>query len=319
MITTVFFLILGLVILVAGAEFLVRGASSISKKASIPPIVIGLTVIGFGTSTPELTVNLVSALNGSTDIAIGNVIGSNIANILLILGISACVTPLVVLRNTTWKEIPFALLAAALLYVIGQDVFFDGGTTNALTRIDGIVLLAFFAIFLYYTATLVKGDTSDTTPDIVVYSTPLSILMIGGGIGGLVYGGNLLVSNATDIARALNLSEALIGLTIVAVGTSLPEMATSIIAALKKQSDLAVGNIVGSNIFNIFFILGTTATIAPLPFNTSLIYDVQVNIAITILLFVFMFISGKHKISRGEGLVFVLLYCAYTASIIARG
>lgn len=317
MITTVLFLILGLVILVAGAEFLVRGASSISKKANIPPIVIGLTVVAFGTSTPELTVNLLSAFNGATDIAIGNVLGSNIANILLILGVSASIVPLTVQQDTTWKEIPFALLGALLLFFIGQDVLFDGATTNVLTRIDGVVLLGFFGIFLYYTFGLIKKE--EAGPDVTTYPLWASLLMVVGGITGLVYGGNLLVENATIIARLANLSEALIGLTVVAVGTSLPELATSVVAALKKQSDIAIGNIVGSNIFNVFFILGTTATIYPLPFSTALIYDLQINIVATLLLFVFMFIHSKHKLNRWQGVLFILLYCAYTASIVARG
>jgi cation:H+ antiporter len=318
MFLSILFLVIGLGILVAGAEFLVRGASSLSKKANIPPIVIGLTVVAFGTSTPELTVNLVSAFSGATDIAIGNVVGSNIANILLILGASSIILPLTVQKNTTWKEIPFALLAAIILFFIGQDVLFDGAQANTLTRIDGIVLLAFFIIFLYYTWSLVKtGDATDQ--EVKTYPVWISLGMVVGGIAALVYGGDMLVHHATIIARMAELSDALIGLTIVAVGTSLPEFATSVVAALKKQDDIAVGNIVGSNIFNTFFILGTTALISPLPMNNALVYDLRVNIAATFLLFIFMFIHHKHKLNRWQGVLFVLLYCAYTASIIARG
>lgn len=317
MFTMIILLIVGLIILVAGAEFLVRGASSISRKMNIPPIVIGLTVVAFGTSAPELTVNLLSAFNGSVDIAIGNVVGSNIANILLILGISAIILPISVQQSTTWKEIPFALLGAFLIFVMGQDVLLDKITNNTISMIDGIVLLCFFAIFLYYTFGLIKKG--DTGPDVKTYPLWLSIVMVLGGLFGLIYGGNLLVENASGLARLANLSEALIGLTIVAVGTSLPELATCIVAALKKQDDLAIGNIVGSNIFNVFFILGATATIAPLPFNTALLYDLKINIVASILLFVFMFVHSKHKLNRWQGILFVLLYCAYIASIVARG
>ncbi len=314
-------LILGLAILIVGGESLVRGAASIARKLGVKPLVVGLTVVAFGTSAPELIVNIFSALNGTTDIAIGNVIGSNIANILLILGIAATIFPLAVHKGTTWKEVPLALLAALLVFVMGNDLMFDGVANNALTRTDGFALMAFFFIFLYYTFGIskVEGDKGEGKDDTKKYSWTLSTILTIGGIIGLFFGGKLLVDNATILARLAGMSEALIGLTIVAVGTSLPELVTSVIAALRKEADIAVGNVVGSNIFNIFWILGLTATLYPLPFNPMISIDVAINVLVTLLLFVFMFISSKHKLDRWQGIVFILLYITYIGYLIQRG
>lgn len=331
MFLNIIFILIGLVILIVGAEGLVRGASSIATKLKVSALVIGLTVVSFGTSAPELTVNLLSAFNGSPDLAVGNVVGSNIGNILLILGICAIIVPLKVKDSTVWKEIPLALLGVVLILIMGNDKFIDGVGFNALTRTDGIALLALMVIFMYYVFGLVKNDranaanaadvASDKTSEAQIkeYSLPLSIGMTVMGLILLVIGGRLLVTGAVDIAKAAGLSEALIGLTVVAIGTSLPELATSIVAALKKQADIAIGNIVGSNIFNVFFVLGATSTITALPITAALNVDIAVAIFATLLLFAFMFFRSRRKLVRREGIMFILIYIMYMAYLINRG
>jgi len=321
-------IIFGLIILVIGAEGLVRGASSFASKLRISPLVIGLTVVSFGTSAPELTVNIVSALQGSPDLAVSNVVGSNIANILLILGVCAIIVPLSVKSSTVWKEIPLALLGVVLLGIMANDRLFDGVPLMTLTRTDGLALLALMAIFMYYIFGMAKSDRKKTVgakaeqsdePEIKEYGFALSVILIILGLTGLVLGGRLLVSGAVDLAKAAGLSEALIGLTIVALGTSMPELATSVVAALRKQTDIAIGNIVGSNIFNIFFVLGTTSVILPLPISSILNFDIIVSIIATGLLFLFMFVGHRNKLVRWEGILFVTLYVTYLAYLVARG
>lgn len=313
----VLFLILGLVVLIGGAEVMVRGGASIARKSGISPLVVGLTVVAFGTSAPELVVNIYSALNGSADIAVGNVIGSNIANILLILGVAGLITPLIVHRSTTWKEIPFALLASVLVFLMGNDALFDGTGYNAMTRTDGFALIAMFAIFMYYVFGMARqsGDEGE----VKVYSYPLSFAFVFLGIAGLFWGGKLLVDNAVILARLAGLSESLIGLTIVALGTSLPELATSVVAVLRKQNDIAVGNVVGSNIFNVFWILGLTATLLQMPFNPATNVDVLVAVAATLALFFAMFLGKRHVLQRWQAAIFLLSYFAYIGYLIYRG
>lgn len=325
-------IIAGLVILVIGAEGLVRGASSLASKLRVSGLVIGLTVVSFGTSAPELTVNIVSAIQGSPDLAVGNVIGSNIVNILLILGICAIIVPLTVKSSTVWKEIPLALLGVILVGIMANDRLFDGVPLTTLTRTDGICLLALMVIFMYYIFGMAKSDREKATDAklkasldkdedfrIKEYGVVVSVGLTIVGLIGLIIGGRMLVSGAVDIAKAAGLSEALIGLTIVAIGTSLPELATSVVAALRKQADIAIGNIVGSNIFNVFFVLGVTSTILPLPVSSALNFDIVVSIIATGLLFLFMFTGGRRRLGRWEGIVFVLLYVAYLVYLIARG
>ncbi len=317
MLIFIILIILGLIVLIAGAEFLVRGASSIAKRAGISELTIGLTVVAFGTSMPELVVNMIAAFRGTADIAVGNIVGSNIANILLILGISAIIYPLAVKSNTVWKEIPFALLAMFLVFIMGNDAFLDGVGYNAITRTDGLALLAMFAIFMYYIFGTAK--TEGESEDVKLYSWPISLLFTGLGLAALFYGGKLLVDNAVVVARLAGLSEALIGLTVVAVGTSLPELATSAVAAYRHKNDIAVGNIVGSNIFNVFWILGLTGSVMQMPFNPATNIDALVALVATVLLFVFMFIHTRHKINRWQGVTFVVLYIIYTIYLIIRG
>lgn len=316
MIIPLLLLILGLAILVLGGEALVRGASSIALKFKIQPIVIGLTIVAFGTSAPELVVNIMSAINGTPDLAFGNVIGSNIANILLILGVSALITPLVVQHSTTWKEIPFAILAIIVVYFMSNDVLFDGTSSNFLSRIDGIVLLLLFVIFLYYTYELAKDFYAAEVDETREYKTFISIIFIIAGLFGLYYGGEMIVNNAVFIAKMFGMSERIIGLTIVAVGTSLPELATSVIASYHKKADIAIGNIVGSNIFNTLWILGITSVISPMPISSSINSDVIFNIFVSFLLMFGILIFKKYTLQRWEGFLFVLIFIIYLISLI---
>lgn len=317
MFLTIISLVAGFILLIKGANFLVDGSSSVAKRFGISSLVIGLTVVAFGTSTPELVVNLISAFKGTTDIAIGNILGSNIANILLILGITGAIGPIAVKSSTTWKEIPFALLAILVTAVLANDVLFSGAAESFLTRGDGLVLLGFFAIFMYYIFGIAKNGADEETEDIKSFSTSKSILLIIVGLTFLVIGGKWIVDAAIFLAKLWGLSEAVIGLTIVAVGTSLPEMITSIVAAMKGRSDIAIGNVVGSNIFNIFWILGITAIIKPLPFSENSNLDVMATIGATFLLFAWMIVGKRHQLERWQSFVFVILYVGYVSLLIA--
>ncbi|MBL0084585.1 MAG: calcium/sodium antiporter [Saprospiraceae bacterium] len=280
-------------------------------------IVIGLTIVAFGTSTPELIVSLIASMNGNTEIAIGNVVGSNIVNIFFILGVSATIYPLATKSNTIWKEIPMSLLAALLLWVMANDQLINGDNSSLLSRIDGIVFLAFFIIFIYYTVGIAKSDTDDS-PEIEIQNiTPgKSFLFIVLGLAGLIIGGKWIVDGAVALAKNMGLSESLIGLTIVAVGTSLPELAASAVAAYKKQTDIAIGNVVGSNIFNIFLILGISSLIKPLPFTSGSNIDVMVACLASIVLFVLLFVGKKHIIQKWQGLLMILIYVIYVGYLV---
>ncbi len=312
--------IFALALLVKGADFLVDGASSIAKRFKISDLVIGLTIVAFGTSMPELVVSLFASLQGNTEIAIGNIIGSNIANILLILGVSAIIYPLSVTKGTVWKEIPFSLLAVVMVGVMANDALFDKTGFSALTRTDGLAMLGFFAIFMYYTFGIARQG-QDRAEAESVEQRPLgtSILLTIVGLVLLVVGGKLGVDMAVKIALGFGLSQALVGLTIVAVGTSLPELATSAVAAYRKKSDIAVGNVVGSNIFNVFWILGLSSTISPLPFKPEANVDILVSIGAALLLFVAMFVGKRHHLERRDGVIYLLVYFAYIAYLVVRG
>ena len=317
MVTTVLFFI-GLVLLVKGADWLVDGASSIARRLEVSEISIGLTIVAFGTSMPELVVNLFASVNGNTEIAIGNVLGSNIFNILLILGLSALITPLTTQENTVWKEVPLSLLAAIIVGVAANDILIDGAASSALTRIDGMVFICFFIIFLYYTYGIAKvtGDAGGNGGSQESVSLGKSALFILLGLAGLVFGGKWIVEGAVAFARNLGVSESLIGLTIVAAGTSLPELATSVVAARKGQMDIAIGNVVGSNIFNIFFILGTSALVAPLPFQATSNGDILMTVFASLLLFVLLFLGRRHIVERWQGGLMVACYIAYVGFLI---
>jgi len=308
--------VIGFFILIKGAGLLVDGASAIADKFKISPLVIGLTIVAFGTSAPELAVNIFASAAGSSEIAIGNIIGSNIANILLILGVSALIYPLTSKKNTVWKEIPLGLLAAVVVGLMANDFLIDGAIFSGLSRIDGLVLLSFFIIFIYYSFGIAKQQESSDDCEIKNLNLVKSIFYIVIGLIGLVVGGNWIVSGAIKLAVGFGISESLIGLTVVAIGTSLPELATSAIAAYKKQADIAIGNVVGSNIFNIFWILGISSVIRPLPFNPANNIDFLIMIIATVILFIIMFIGKKRIIERWQGIAMISIYVAYTLFLI---
>ncbi len=315
MITYLLFII-GFYFLVKGADLLVEGSAAIAKKLKISSIVIGLTIVAFGTSAPEFIVNIFASVQGNSEIAIGNILGSNIANILLILGISAMIYPITAKKNTVIKEIPLSLLAIVVLGLMANDLIIDGEGISNLTRIDGFILLCFFIIFLYYTFGITKSDKDIVEEEIKTLSYLKATLFILLGLAGLVLGGKWIVDGAVKIAEFFNVSQSLIGLTIVAIGTSLPELATSAVAAYRKQSDIAIGNVVGSNIFNIFWILGASAAIRPLPFNVGSNTDIAMTILASIILFIVMFIGEKRVIERWQGGFMVSTYIGYVVFLV---
>ncbi len=313
-------LVFGFVLLIKGSDWLVKGASALAKTYKVPDIVIGLTIVSFGTSMPELLVSLLAANSGATDIAVGNILGSNIANVLLILGIAAIIYPLRVKRKTTWIEIPISMMAAVLLGFLAHFGFESLPNHAKIGRGDGVVLLIAFAAFMWYIIDLVKkGKDAPFEEHFEAMNGWKCTAYIVLGIGVMGFGGKLSVDAAILLARSWGVSEALIGLTVVAVGTSLPELATSAVAAYKKQTDIAVGNVVGSNIFNILWILGVSSSIKPLPFRSEINFDFAVTIGSSMLLFLFMFIGKRHEIGRWKGIVFVLLYVSYVIYLINRG
>ena len=316
-------LIGGLILILLGANGLTDGAASVAKRFRIPSIVIGLTIVAFGTSAPELTVSVASALKGSADIAIGNVVGSNIFNTLMIVGCTALFAPIIITRNTLRKEIPLCILSSVVLLICANDIFLDNATENILNRVDGLLLLCFFAIFMGYTFAIAFPKSSaapepaapeHTAPEeeIKLLSWWKSILYIIGGLAALIYGGQLFVNGATGIARSMGV----IGLTLVAGGTSLPELATSIVAALKKNPEMAIGNVIGSNLFNIFFVLGCSASITPLHLSGITNFDLFTLVGSSILLWLFGLFFAKRTITRIEGSIMILCYVAYTVVLI---
>lgn len=311
--------LIGFLALIKGADILVDGAAAIAKRFRVSPIVIGLTIVAFGTSMPELIVNIFASAQGNTEIAIGNILGSNIANILLILGISALIYPLTCKKNTVLKEIPLSLLAAVLVGLAANDVFIDKAATSALTRIDGLMFIAFFIIFLYYTFGIARTGEPENPEELNIQ--PLSMLRssayIVAGLGLLIVGGKWIVDGAVTIATMLGISQSVIGLTVVAVGTSLPELATSAVAAYKKQADIAIGNVVGSNIFNIFWILGLSAVIRPLPMQATSNRDIIVTTLASLILFIALYIGKRHILERWQGGVMIAMYAAYVVTLIA--
>jgi len=311
MFSQLLFLLAGFLLLIKGADYLVRGSASVAKTLGISTLVIGLTIVSFGTSAPELVVSMLSAWNGSVDLAVGNILGSNIANILLILGIVALIAPLKVSHGTVWKEIPLALLASLAVILLGYDAVLGFSSPfNIITRGDGLVLLMFFVIFLYYTYGVSRLQ-SENGLEIEHLTKPKAFMWIGFGMIGLVIGGKLIVDSAVGLVSLFGVSEHLIGVTVIAIGTSLPELATSVVAARKKHIDLAVGNLVGSNIFNVFFILAATAVVSPLPISDLAIRDSFFVVFVSLLLFFAMFIGKKRTIDKWQGASFVLLYVLY--------
>lgn len=316
MIIQLLLLVIGLVLLVKGADWLVDGASVLAKKHNISDLAIGLTIVAFGTSAPELVVNMVAATGNFPDIVFGNVIGSNNFNLFAILGIAGLITPLAVQSSTVWKEIPFSLLAAITFFFLANNYFLS--SQPFVSRYDGIILLALFGGFLYYVATQLKNDPSVEAIPNKDYSNLKIWMLILVGLGFLVGGGKLVVDNAVAMAQSLGVSEKIIGLTIVAAGTSLPELATSVMAALRKNADIAIGNIVGSNIFNIFLILGASVMVRPMNYNPAFNTDVYLLIIGSIYLFFAMFTGKRQRLDRWEAMVLLVIYLAHTGYLVSQ-
>ncbi|MEH0158400.1 calcium/sodium antiporter [Limibacter armeniacum] len=320
MLTYVLFVI-GFVLLIKGADYLVEGASSIAKRYQLSELVIGLTIVSFGTSMPELIVNLLASFEGSAELAIGNVFGSNIANVLLILGFSAIVRPLPIQRSIYFTEIPISLVATFMVGFLANANLFTDGQGLSLSRFDGGMLLLFFALFMFYIAVIArsKDETENEEEEIALLPMGKSLLLIGAGVLGLFVGGKWIVDGAVVIASALGFSETFIGLTVVAIGTSLPELVTSVVAARKGKADIAVGNVIGSNIFNILWILGISALIRPLPFDIVNNMDILTVIFSSTMLLFAVIVGRKPQISRATGYLFVFLYIAYLVYLVQRG
>lgn len=352
-------LLFGLVLLTIGADKFVEGASSLAKKFGMSELAIGLTVVAFGTSAPELIVNIMASVNGNNGLAYGNIIGSNSFNLLLILGIAGLIYPLSAHPSLVRKDILYSLLAAIGVFILVNDTMIMGAPTftgtavgtapapvfvGIMSRLDGVILMLFFAYFLYYVFTAAKSSDapSGEEEEVQELSPVLTWVYLLGGLGGLVVGGNLIVTNAVFLATEWGMSEKMIGLTIVSAGTSLPELATSAIAAYRKKSDIAIANVIGSNIFNIFFVLSTSAIIAPIPFEAPLNIDIYVLLAATVVLWIFLLTSTGRKhtaqevetldnpelvkksakeyvFQRWQAFLFLLAYIAYTYYLIKRG
>ena len=311
----------GIILLIKGANLLVDGSSSLAKKLGVSPLIVGLTIVAFGTSMPELVVSLLSTIKGTPQVVLGNIIGSNIANILLILGVTSIIWPIQIKRSVIRREIPFSILAALVLIIATNDYFTDPTQTSNLLKTEGLLMLCFFGIFLYYIVEFALKEKNQIIKhriEIQEYKTSISSLMILGGLVGLFFGGKWTVEGAVTIARVIGMSEFAISATIVAIGTSLPELVTAITAARKKQVDLVVGNIIGSNIFNIFFVLATTASVASILIPSFINTDLIFLLAISCLFFIFMFIGKKRKLERWQGIIFVILFVCYNIFLIIR-
>lgn len=313
---SILFLIIGLVLLVKGADYFVEGSSSIAKRFNIPSMVIGLTLVAFGTSAPELAVSVSGSLNQANGIVFGNVVGSNIVNILFILGISAFITPISIKSKTIFKEMPFAILTTIALMLMVMDGLINGDPISVISHSEGWILLLLFAIYLYSMVEISIMGKEESAEEILVLPMPKSVIFTIGGLLTIIFGANLVVNGASEIAALFGLSETLIGLTIVAIGTSLPELITSVVAAKKGENDIAVGNIVGSNIFNVLFVMGVSAVIYPVDIAIENYADLWILLAAMLVVVPMMYTS--KKISRWEGVLMMLGYVGYTVYIITR-
>lgn len=307
MLLDIFLIVFGVAMVLYGADRLTEGASALARRMNVPEIIIGLTIVAAGTSAPELFVSLVSALKGTPDLAVGNVVGSNTMNAMLIVGCAALVAPMTISKSTVKKDIPFSVAASVLLILIAVDSF--------LGRIDGIILLLGFAIFMIYTLRQAKNGKQESNVEVKLENPWLSGFYVLLGLGLLVVGSNLFVSSASHVAMALGISEGVVGLTVVAGGTSLPELATSVVAARKGQSAIAIGNVIGSNVFNILLILGLTAAISPLQIEGVTTLDIAVMLISVSLVWLFSF--TRYTVERWEGALLVILYLAYLGHMIA--
>ncbi len=324
LIASIIWLIVSLALILVGANALTDGASAIAKRMGISDLIIGLTVVAFGTSTPELVISIVAAADGNPSIAVGNIVGSNILNILLIIGLTALVRPIFIKKSIMTNEIPMLILSSVIVLVLGYSAALDGISTPTVTRVNGIFVLIFFLLFMRYTFASAHSATQSAEADpasadgqrLSRFSTFKSVIYVIGGLAALVWGGDKFVDSASVLARHIGMSEATIGLTIVAIGTSLPELATSIVAAVKGQSALAVGNVIGSNIFNVLLILGAAAVVAPLPFAGVTLIDLWTLVGASVLFLIFGWFFRTRCITRIEGAVMLICYLAYTAWLL---
>ncbi|MFA9559699.1 calcium/sodium antiporter [Evansella sp. AB-rgal1] len=316
---TYILLLLGFVLLIKGADYFVSGSSKVASLLQIPPLLVGLTIVAFGTGAPEATISIIAALEGSTEVTISNVVGSNIINTALVVGLTAVIFPLKVESQTLRKEIPFVMLASVALLVLMSDMQLQMTEVNVITRSDGIILLLFFAIFMYYIFEIAR-NSRDKSLEVQVKTSKKewgkNITITIAGLAGIILGGYFVVESSTTIAYMMGMSETLVGLTIVAIGSSLPELITSITAALKKQSEIALGNIVGSNIFNILFVLGISSIITPLPVNSKIFTDIFIMILLTVALFLYS--RTRLCIGKYEGLSLSFIYVMYLIYVIIR-
>ncbi len=306
----------GFFLLIKGAGWLIDGATSFAEKYSIPHVVIGLTIVAFGSSAPEFAVNVIASVQKNSALAFGNIVGSNIVNVAFILGVVSILYPLSVQKDTLKNEIPLVILTSLILFSMANDQFLDGASGNIISRIDGIILIGFFLIFLRYIRHISKNSTNSSDEEYKILPLWQSLLYIFIGLGGLILGGDWIVGGAVAIARFFGIPESVIGLTIVAVGTSLPELAASTVAALKKNSDIAIGNIVGSVLFNMLWVLGITTIIYPMELKAENNVDLMVMTALGILLFVFIFGNAKKMLLRIHGVFFLIIYFAYNLYLI---
>ena len=311
-------LLAGLALVVFGADYLVEGASGIARRFGLSEFVIGLTIVGMGTSAPEMVVSFIGAAQGNADISIGNVVGSNIFNTLLILGVTALILPIGITKANRKRDIPMNIAITVLLAVLGLEATLFGIGSNGLTLVDGLILLLIFAAYMWFSFHQKEQDTPAEKEPAKERNPWLSLLMIAGGLASLIFGGQLFVNSATDIAKFLGVSDKFIAITILAGGTSMPELATCVAAAVKKKGQLALGNIIGSNIFNILLILGGSAVIHPLSFESLAYADLAALFVSAAALLTSCFIGKKNQIDRLDGVLFLLLWVAYMAYLIIQ-
>ena len=320
----IIFFLIGLVLIVAGGNFLTDGASAVARRFNIPGLVIGLTIVAFGSSTPDLVVCLTSTLRDKSELALGDVVGANIFDLLLVVGVVALVRPIPITREMLWRDLPMAVLSSLALFFCGDDILFDGAEADIIDRTDGLMLLAFFIIFMVYTFSMVRQQrpAAAAGPPAAPQQGRgrggmwLAAAGIAGGLAALVVGGNWLVDGASGIARRAGLSEGVIGLTVVGFGSSVPDLATSVIAAAKRQPGIALGNVVGSCIFNVFLVVGLCSTVRPLNAGTISAFDFGTLAVGALLVWLFGAIIGRRVITRGEGAVLVVVYLAYAARLV---
>ncbi|MBR2475036.1 MAG: calcium/sodium antiporter [Bacteroidaceae bacterium] len=317
MILSIIGFIAGITLVLYGADALVKGATALARKFNISELVIGLTIVALGTSLPELVISVGSAIKGSSGIALGNVIGSNIFNSMLILGVTAMITPIKFSAKMLSRELPFNLLASIVLILVSGSMLIGGGENEEISRYSGLILLCFLAVFIRYTFSI-SNDSEESNEDIKSVSNWKIVFYIIVGLASLIFGGKLFVGGATEVARLLGLSEAVIGITIVSAGSSLPELAVSVNAARKGNAGIALGNVLGSNILNIFFILGCSATITPISLDGFSFVDYYVLIATSLMVYIVSRFGGKNVINRWEGAILTLGYIAYTVYLITK-